>query len=1448
MEDEKAEKAEKPKIPSTKHKYKFNTIKPLTFNTRNKRAKDINSNAQDLTKPNSNIRIKRQLTTENSLETKTLDLKNASLKINDFFGSSQDVKSSSPNTKRAKYMLNSMENGKDYQPNNIEAINNIDNSNHDDSLITYGINNYKKNKNQTMGSNPANSIRKVSVESNITSGSSPLKIVSSKLILENDLMNFESIGKSSPIKSVRSFEMSKSQQRRILLKKSSPNLDKDNRSHDTSSLIFGLNSSLHIENTEANTSHKNIKTDQNPIELSITPPKLSPEKKLENKTTQSKLENKQNIVDQIKELYGSDAFETSDNTENNENDNTKSTVLRTPSPAKTYENNDNETTSDSSDDDFLFELHQKQVLKNQEKRESSNINKSEQTMKNLITQQQLDLLKCSRLQSKPHFLFLRLLILEINSIEYNHILIKCCNSEKKIYSIHLYPPWTQDFTETDSPYRLNEIIHITSFNVDDPILLMETEIHLTLKSKFLLVVEPDTLLSGTTLADGLTCQRQTVIKRRFGLPSEPSIHLTRGTIIHELFQNLLQLITKNHNDSGRCRDILSTENLSNMLTGLINKYQAEIIISTDQEVKEFQYTLETDFFPNIKQFMLDYIMDKPRNGFAKISTQRSGCLSFNIKNIHNIEETIDSPLFGLKGIVDATINTNIGFIPMEIKTGKAISMKHQTQTLIYALLQWEKYDSPVEYYLLVYLGGPGTYTLSDVSFNEFKMLLHFRNKMISYFKDERKDHGTLLPELLKGSSATCERECGAQEICTILNHVSRMDNQSLNSQTIDENVLLSKEFVDFVVGDISFKEKQFFERYYKMLQLEDEANAFEINAYFLQSSNEKEECIGMMKLLETKKVKISDEGDENYELSFSFDNMLKDELNGLSVNDRCILSDEMGHYRLDYVTVTEIDYGKGFLKTFGTKDVMKSTQSKYKNIVLFRLDIARYDMPNKIAKFNIASLLNRRNTNLKNLIIHPEYNLNTQVQSYFKSFNIDMINWKQLNVDQSEALKKCLSSDKYSLIRGMPGTGKTQVITELLKCLVSNGKTVLITSFTHSAVDNIILKLVENNSHDENFNIVRLGQKGNINKKVHRFMITNNIKEHLELKNKYKTTNVVATTCLSVNSFMVKEILRIDNESEVPEYNKFDYCILDEATQVNLPISLAPLEWSKKFILVGDDNQLSPLVKSKEAIKLGLKESLFSKLSNIDPSNVSNLTIQYRMNEDIMRLSNFLVYNNELKCGEINKNRYLPVIDNLHAKFSKNTLEYKILDNKQSILFIDYKNEAKKDSLYCDQMVKDSLVNVGEVQIISQVLKLYKENYSVNNSHFNPIDDIGILSIYRGQLNYLEYTLNTGTTNLGTQRSQHEKHLEILTADQFQGRDKKCIIISFVKSSAHEKEHKTIDDGILNDLERINVSITRSKCKLIMVGNSDTLSRYTVINKLFDGIIFKEKDKYVYEI
>ena len=81
---------------------------------------------------------------------------------------------------------------------------------------------------------------------------------------------------------------------------------------------------------------------------------------------------------------------------------------------------------------------------------------------------------------------------------------------------------------------------------------------------------------------------------------------------------------------------------------------------------------------------------------------------------------------------------------------------------------------------------------------------------------------------------------------------------------------------------------------------------------------------------------------------------------------------------------------------------------------------------------------------------------------------------------------------------------------------------------------------------------------------------------------------------------------------------------------------------------------------------------------------------------------------------------------------------------------------------------------------------------------------------------------------LGRQCAQQGcNDVETLTIDKSQGRDKPCILLSFVRSNA-----EGLAGRILEDACRLNVALTRAKAKLVMVGCCATLQQAAPLARL----------------
>ncbi|KAM0786874.1 hypothetical protein ACM66B_002299 [Microbotryomycetes sp. NB124-2] len=414
----------------------------------------------------------------------------------------------------------------------------------------------------------------------------------------------------------------------------------------------------------------------------------------------------------------------------------------------------------------------------------------------------------------------------------------------------------------------------------------------------------------------------------------------------------------------------------------------------------------------------------------------------------------------------------------------------------------------------------------------------------------------------------------------------------------------------------------------------------------------------------------------------------------------------------------------------------------------------------------------------------------------------DKFSLNHLNSDQQAAVEKVLSARDYALILGMPGTGKTTAIAEIVKAFADCGKSILLTAYTHSAVDNVLLKLA-----DSSLSILRLGNRDKIMPQLHHHTLdpANMPQTLTQVDNLLMMPQVVATTCSGINE---------------PIFTKrhFDVCIVDEASQVTLPACLGPLRFADTFVLVGDHNQLPPLVRNKAARQGGLDVSLFKRLSDAHPQAVCNLSLQYRMNEDIMLLSNRLIYQDQLKCGSKDVAERKLALPFKHAlrrmSFAPaRDLEWlaTVVDPERAVVFLDTDEMVASES-----RMGSRVSNPGEAKLVAHSAEALLR-CGVRAC------DIGVITPYRQQLKLLSRKL------------EHVPDIEVLTADRSQGRDKECIIMSLVRSN----EDKVVGD-LLKDWRRINVCLTRAKTKIVLIGSRSTLTNLPLLHKFFELVDERE--------
>jgi len=448
---------------------------------------------------------------------------------------------------------------------------------------------------------------------------------------------------------------------------------------------------------------------------------------------------------------------------------------------------------------------------------------------------------------------------------------------------------------------------------------------------------------------------------------------------------------------------------------------------------------------------------------------------------------------------------------------------------------------------------------------------------------------------------------------------------------------------------------------------------------------------------------------------------------------------------------------------------------------------------------------------------------------------------KNLNETQNKALSYALNSNPIFLIHGPPGTGKTTTLIEIIKHSAKCGKKVLATAESNIAVDNILSKFITSD-----FKIIRLGHVARVDEKLEKFSLSALASKH-KLQEKIDNLKKIANELLKKQSAFIKptagllrgmskdriltlaknnksqrglnldtikslakwieleakinkiyenikliereiEILIIKNSDIVFATNSmtaieamrdfvFDLVVIDEASQQVVPSTLLSLSKAKSAVIAGDHKQLPPTVQSNNKI---LQKSLFDSLILREDIKNIMLNIQYRMNKTIMQYPNIKFYNGALKAdGKVeNKNLQIESSD--------------ILSKNYDVVFINIDSIEQKSKT-------NSIFNILEAKEIAKVAKNLVE-LGVKEQ------DIGIITPYLAQISKIKKFLQ-----------DYKLNIETKSVDGFQGKEKKVILISFVRAN------KNAEVGFLKDKRRLNVALTRAKVKLIMFGNLKSL-------------------------
>jgi ATP-dependent RNA/DNA helicase IGHMBP2 len=432
----------------------------------------------------------------------------------------------------------------------------------------------------------------------------------------------------------------------------------------------------------------------------------------------------------------------------------------------------------------------------------------------------------------------------------------------------------------------------------------------------------------------------------------------------------------------------------------------------------------------------------------------------------------------------------------------------------------------------------------------------------------------------------------------------------------------------------------------------------------------------------------------------------------------------------------------------------------------------------------------------------------------------------RLNSTQNAAVNKILQANELAIVHGPPGTGKTTTLVQAIKALIQQGeKQVLVVAPSNTAVD-----LLSDKLSDEGLNVLRVGNPARVSERLMSLTLDHKMTEHATMKeikrlkkqasefknmaHKYKRNfgraereqrkalfdeaykimkdvdkmeqyiiddvvnkaQVIAATPVGSNHYTVRGL-------------RYNTVVIDEAGQALEPACWISILKGKKVVLAGDPFQLPPTVKSNAAAKNGLGVTLLERCIMLHPEAVTLLEEQYRMHEHIMGYPSGVFYEKRLKAHE-------------------SVARHLIHPEDSPVEYVDTAGcgfEEKNEQARISNPEEAGLLMKHLTKLVADISPFY------DNTSF---PTIGIISPYREQV-YVLKELLAHAPDL----APYIAKIAINTIDSFQGQERDIVYLSMTRTNAEGII------GFLSDIRRMNVAMTRARKKLIVIGDSATLSR-----------------------